>query len=302
MSNVKWIKLSTNMFDDEKIRLIEQMPDADTILIIWVKLLAQAGKTNASGYIFLSENIPYTDEMLAAIFNRPLNTVRLALQTFKEFGMIDIDEKSLILISNWEKHQNVAGMDRMREQTRKRVQKHRENKRIEAQEDNDKKPVTLHVTPSNATEEELEEELDIDKDIKNKCIRDLFDHYLSKNIIRHQKLTDSMKRTIGARLRDFTAEELKQAINNYATVYLNDDYWFSYKYSITDLMREKDILKFIDDAEPLKNFAKKQREDDPNGQGVSQHRRSYGGPPDKGKSYAEAMQQLEAANKAFRRV
>src|SRR5690625_2691781 len=103
MSEIKWIKLSTKMFEDEKIRLIEKMPEADTILIIWVKLLAQAGKTNASGYIFLSENIPYTDEMLATIFNRPLNTVRMALETFQRFGMIEIDDQSYIKITNWEK-------------------------------------------------------------------------------------------------------------------------------------------------------------------------------------------------------
>ena len=64
---VKWIKLSTTMFEDEKIRLIESMPEADTLLIIWIKLLAQAGKTNASGYIFLNENIPYTEDMLATL-------------------------------------------------------------------------------------------------------------------------------------------------------------------------------------------------------------------------------------------
>lgn len=160
MSNVKWIKLNINMFEDEKIRLIEQMPDADTILVIWIKLLSQAGKTNASGYIFLSENIPYTDEMLSTIFNRPIGTIRLALAVFKQFGMIDIDEDSFISISNWEKHQNVAGLEKLREQTRKRVAKHRENKRL----DGGNEPVTLPVTQSNATELELDIELDIDKE------------------------------------------------------------------------------------------------------------------------------------------
>ncbi|MYL56170.1 replisome organizer [Virgibacillus halodenitrificans] len=158
MSDVKWIKLSTNMFEDEKIRLIEQMPEADTILIIWIKLLSQAGKTNASGYIYLSENIPYTDEMLATIFNRPLNTVRLALETFKSFGMIEIDDESFISISNWEKHQNIEGMERIRKQTRERVQRHRENKKIK------NKDVTLHETLPNATEEEREEDKERDKD------------------------------------------------------------------------------------------------------------------------------------------
>ncbi|GAA0415299.1 phage replisome organizer N-terminal domain-containing protein [Virgibacillus salarius] len=160
MSDVKWIKLSTNMFEDEKIRLIEQMPEADTILIIWVKLLSQAGKTNASGYIYLNENIPYTDEMLATIFNRPIGTVRLALETFKSFGMIDIDDNSFISIANWEKHQNIEGMERIRLQNRerKRRQREREKKRLGHG--------SVTSRDSHATEEDREEELerDIDKE------------------------------------------------------------------------------------------------------------------------------------------
>lgn len=53
MSEVKWIKLSTSMFEDEKIRLIESMPEADTLLIIWIRLLAQAGKQMRVGIFFL---------------------------------------------------------------------------------------------------------------------------------------------------------------------------------------------------------------------------------------------------------
>src|SRR5699024_1095298 len=147
------------MYNDEKIKLIEQMPDADTILVIWVKLLSQAGKTNSSGYIFLSESIPYTDEMLATIFNRPLSTIRLALQTFENLGMNGIDDNSFIRIENWEKHQNVAGLDKIRQQTRERVAKHREKKKLNEPQKN----VTLHVTDSNATEEELE--LEEDKEV-----------------------------------------------------------------------------------------------------------------------------------------
>lgn len=160
MADVKWIKLNTHMFDDEKIKLIESMPEADTILIIWIKLLNQAGKTNASGYIFLNENIPYTDEMLSTLFNRPLNLIRLALRTFQDFGMIEIDNHSFISITNWEKHQNIEGLNKIREDTRKRVQKHRENKKLAS---NEKCNVT--VTQGNATELELELELDKEKEV-----------------------------------------------------------------------------------------------------------------------------------------
>ncbi|MDY7044403.1 phage replisome organizer N-terminal domain-containing protein [Virgibacillus sp. M23] len=164
MSDVKWIKLSTNMFEDEKIRLIEQMPEADTILIIWVKLLSQAGKTNASGYIYLNENIPYTDEMLATIFNRPIGTVRLALETFKSFGMIEIDENSFISISNWEKHQNIAGMERVKKLNAERNRRYRERKKQQKLEHQNNDDVS--VTSRDGTEEDREEELerDIDKE------------------------------------------------------------------------------------------------------------------------------------------
>jgi predicted phage replisome organizer len=161
MAEVKWIKLSTNMFEDEKIRLIESMPESDMLLIIWIKLLSQAGKTNANGYIYLNENIPYTDEMLATIFNRPLNIVRLALKTFEEFGMIEISEKNFIAISNWEKHQNVEGLDKIRQQTRNRVAKHREKKRVNTGNDS----CNVTVTHGNATDIDKELEIEMDKDI-----------------------------------------------------------------------------------------------------------------------------------------
>ncbi|MGX5430536.1 phage replisome organizer N-terminal domain-containing protein [Bacillus cereus] len=158
MADVKWIKLSTSMFEDEKIRLIESLPDADTLLIIWIKLLSQAGRTNANGYIFLSENIPFTEEMLSTLFNRPIATVRLALQTFKQFGMIDITDDQYICISNWEKHQNVDGLEKIREQNRLRKQKQREKLKLETSRDSHGT-----ITQSHATDIEEDKELDIDK-------------------------------------------------------------------------------------------------------------------------------------------
>lgn len=155
MSDVKWIKLSTHMFDDEKIKLIESMPEADTILIIWIKLLSLAGRTNATGYIYLSENIPFTDEMLSTLFNRPLNVVRLAIETLQSFGMIQITEQNYICICNWEKHQNIKGLEKIREDTRLRVRKHRENKKLS---------VTKNVTLRNATEKNKNRK-ELDKEV-----------------------------------------------------------------------------------------------------------------------------------------
>lgn len=105
MADVKWIKIVTDIFDDDKILLIESMPEADAIIVIWFKLLCLAGKQNNSGVFLLNGRIAYTDEMFATIFRRPINTVRLALKTFEQFGMIEIVNNT-ITIPNWGKHQN----------------------------------------------------------------------------------------------------------------------------------------------------------------------------------------------------
>ena len=128
MAEVSWIKLKVGMFDDSKIKYIEALPERDTIITIWVKLLTLAGKYNEQGYIMLSENLPYNEEMLANEFNRPLNSIRLALQTFETLGMTEIVQ-GVIKISNWEKHQNIEGLDKIREQNRLRKQKQRERQK-----------------------------------------------------------------------------------------------------------------------------------------------------------------------------
>ncbi len=103
MAAVKWIKIVTDIFDDEKMLLIESLPAADSIIVIWFKLLCLAGKNNNSGVFIFNDRIPYTDEMLATIFRRELHTVRLALRTFEDFGMIEVID-DVITIPNWDKH------------------------------------------------------------------------------------------------------------------------------------------------------------------------------------------------------
>ena len=64
MADVKWIKLSTGMPGDEKMKLINAMAEKDTVHYLWIRLLIQAGITNANGEIFLSDGIPCTPKML----------------------------------------------------------------------------------------------------------------------------------------------------------------------------------------------------------------------------------------------
>lgn len=171
-SEVKWIKIVTDIFDDEKIMLIESMPDADTIIVIWFKLLCLAGKTNTMGVLLMNDRIPYNDEMLAHIFRRPLNTVRLALATFEKYGMIEIINDT-ITIPNWSKHQQMDALEKKREYQRKLMAKRRaEQKQIAEQQ----KLLAACDANCNANVSCLEEEKEEEKEKQEKegCGDDTF--------------------------------------------------------------------------------------------------------------------------------
>lgn len=167
MADVTWFKVLTDIFSDDKIKILQSMPEGDALLVMWFKVLAQAGKTNDGGYIYLKKNIPYTSSMLSTLFNKNQLLVDLAVRTFSEFGMIDIDEKGYIFVTNWERHQSIDALEKIKEQTRTRVQSHRDKKKLELQESN--ATVTLHVTQRNATELELELDLELEKEKDKTC-------------------------------------------------------------------------------------------------------------------------------------
>ena len=211
MAEVKWIKITTNMFEDEKIDFIESLPEADSILIIWIKLLTLAGKNNLNGYIFLTQNIPYTSEMLAHKFRRPLNTVKLALETLQRLEMIEFNGNTL-KISNWEKHQNIEGLEKIREQTRKRVAKYRENqKRL----DDSNVTVTLQVTEGNETEEDIdiEEERDIEDTTTSKY-QIIIDSWNELGLAKIRSIKSNRLKMLKARINEYSQDEVIQAIKS----------------------------------------------------------------------------------------
>lgn len=125
MAEVKWIKLFVDIWDNRKIRQIETLPDGDTVLVIWLKLLTLAGNINNDGFVYFTKDIPFSDEMLAAHFGKPLNTVKMALDVFQRFGMIEIVNE-IIRVSNWEKYQNKQRLDDLKEYNRIKQREHRE--------------------------------------------------------------------------------------------------------------------------------------------------------------------------------
>lgn len=129
MADVKWIKITTDVFDDEKILLIESLPEADSIIVIWFKLLCLAGKQNNSGVFLMGDKIAYTDKMLATIFRRKETTVQLALQTFEQFGMIELID-GVITIPNWGKHQSLEQLEARKKYQRDYQREYRKKQKL----------------------------------------------------------------------------------------------------------------------------------------------------------------------------
>ena len=140
-----------DLFHNRKIRQIECLPHGDTLVLIWIKLLILAGCINDGGLVYITPQVGYTIDSLASELGRPVEMVRQAMDLFCRYGMTETDEDGIITLCGWETHQNVEGMERVREQNRLRKQKQRAKEKA-------LQPCHVTVTECHATEEDIEEE------------------------------------------------------------------------------------------------------------------------------------------------
>lgn len=205
MADVKWIKITTDLFDDEKILMIESLPSSDSIIVIWFKLLTFAGKQNNDGVFIMNDRIAYTDEMLASIFRRDVNTVRLALKTFQNFGMIDIID-DVITIPNWNKHQTLDAYERKKERDRIYQADRRAKQRLLISKSSD----SSTTQSSDVAFSEEEKEKDIDKEL----YKTIVDYLNKKTGANYKASTKKTQTCIHARLEEgFTLEDFKTVID-----------------------------------------------------------------------------------------
>ena len=154
------------MFDNRKIKHLRRLPDGNSIVLIWIMLLTIAGRCNAGGKIFLTESIPYTVKMLSDDMGFRESMVSRALEAMENLEMIFLSADGFLTISGWEEHQNIDGMDKIREQNRIRKQKQRDNQKNICETSNMSRDSHGTVTQCHATEEEIEEEREKDIEVK----------------------------------------------------------------------------------------------------------------------------------------
>lgn len=235
-SDVKWIKICSDIFDDEKIMLIENLPSADSIIVIWFKLLCLAGKNNNSGVFILNDKIAYTDEMLATVFRRDINTVRLALKTFENYGMIEI-VSGVYTIPNWGKYQNLDKIEQKSQYMRNYMQEYRKKQKDKIEcKTNSKLYGKVNSKTNVSSAEVYNKELDNKElDNKEKEIEEENDLIVSKDTIRQtdvqriidewntleefgitpvKRMTSKREQAVKARIRQNHMDDILEAIEN----------------------------------------------------------------------------------------
>lgn len=212
MADVKWIKITTDIFDDEKILLIESLPDAYAIIVVWFKLLCLAGKQNNSGVFMMNNQIAYTDKMLATIFRMKETTVQLALQTFEQFGMVEIID-GVITIPNWGKHQNMDQLESKKAYMRTYMQEYRAKQKQLTCKANGK---------ANVSRADKEEDKEEDKD---NLYSQVVSHLNEKAGTFYRATAARTKKVIHARLAEgFTLEDFVTVIDKKSAEWMGTDW------------------------------------------------------------------------------
>ena len=162
MAEIQWIKLSTDIFSNRKIRQLERSTDGAQITLIWIKLLCLAGLVNDCGQVYIAEDIPYTAQLLAAEVGCKDAVAERALELFERFDMAKTNESGHIYICDWERHQNTDALDKIHK-------KHCEAQARYYRRQKEKSALTSALTSADAPKEKEKDKENNKENNKSRC-------------------------------------------------------------------------------------------------------------------------------------
>ena len=89
----------------------------------------------------------------------------------------------------------------------------------------------------------------------------LFNIWNNLKIITHKKLTSDMKRAIDISRKDYSQEDIEQAMRNYAVIAKGSEYYWSHKWTLIEFLSRRhsnNIERFMDLEVVKSNFKKKE--------------------------------------------
>ncbi|KNF08531.1 hypothetical protein CLPU_6c00170 [Gottschalkia purinilytica] len=174
---------------------------------------------------------------------------------FKEADMIDYfptSKYSIITVKNWSNYQRFFEKNQKNEHHSEQNQE-QQNEHKENTENTD-----IGDSKKHENEHSDEQQKNTNKNVKNeKNINYIYEYWNSKKIITHRKLTKKMETKIKGILKDYSIEEVKETINNYSEIVLDDKYWFTHKWTIEEFI-QRGFEKFQNRDVAIQNYLKKE--------------------------------------------
>jgi predicted phage replisome organizer len=99
MSRYYWLRLRTDFFEGDDIKVIESQENGAAYLIFWQKLLLKAIEQVEPGLLRYKEDIPYDEKILATITGADVDVVRSAIKLFVQLKMMEIRHNGDIWIA-----------------------------------------------------------------------------------------------------------------------------------------------------------------------------------------------------------
>lgn len=165
-----WLKLKEDFFDDDTIEWIEEQPNGEKYSLFYLKLCLKSLKTNGILVRNVGEMlIPYDIKKLAEITRTDVDTVRVAMELFKNIGLIQILDNGEIYLTQLK---NMVGSE-SKWAEKKRIQRAKKTEELPAPGSNneDKKEgednvlgVSKKCPREIETDIEKEKEKEIDKE------------------------------------------------------------------------------------------------------------------------------------------
>lgn len=142
-----WFKVSADVFDSEKIKILRaDMKIGDSLALMWFFLLALARKKNDGGYVYATEGVAYTPKTLATVGGFKPKIAETALEVFRQYNMIDIEDNGYIYIVGWGEYQNAKELSKLKERERCK-----EAMRVKRQREKQSKTCNNDVTNTDVT-------------------------------------------------------------------------------------------------------------------------------------------------------
>ncbi len=206
MDNKKYyyLKLKDNFFESDSMVLLESMNDGYLYSNILLKLYLRSLKDD--GRLMLNGAIPYNAQMLASVTRHQVGTVEKALNIFKELGLIEILDSGAIYMMDIQNYIGKSSSEADRQRAYyNRIDREKTNS-ISCKKSSKKS--YRKSTPEKEIDIEIEKEIR-DARVNYQQIADMYNN-TCVSFPRLNKLSESRKKAIKARLKTYTLEDFQK--------------------------------------------------------------------------------------------